>query len=167
MLIILILVFSMKFASSLILNKIQINSLVRRIIENNLITDKMLQSEFVPFVVDNDVLGYCKSDFAKLLESYKDIFVINNQNKIEFLHNFKNFDERTKAIAKVTLSLKEKGKITGWRDELFPVCDNFSSQPKFLIERAAYASFGTRGYGIHLNGYVKNIYMTTHKIFKP
>ena len=39
--------------------------------------------------------------------------------------------------------------------KLLPVVDSFSSSPVFLIERAAYPLFGVNGYGVHVNGWVR------------
>lgn len=40
--------------------------------------------------------------------------------------------------------LKDKGKIPGWRDELFPVTEGLDAEPFFLIERAAVSWFGLK-----------------------
>jgi isopentenyldiphosphate isomerase len=64
-------------------------------------------------------------------------------------------ESRTEAIAHVTDKLRQQGVITGWRDELFPVSDNFYSPPLFLMERAAVNCLGILEYGVHINGLVK------------
>jgi hypothetical protein len=56
----------------------------------------------------------------------------------------------------VTAVLKDEGVIRGWRNELVEAVSAFNEPPAFLIERAAYPFFGVRGYGIHVNGFVKN-----------
>jgi hypothetical protein len=43
--------------------------------------------------------------------------------------------------------------VQGWRDELYPVVDRFSSEPALLVERAAAAMFGIKAYGVQVNGY--------------
>jgi len=50
----------------------------------------------------------------------------------------------------------DRGLITGWRGELLPVAGAFSDPPIFLIERAAVPYFGIKGYGIHVNGFIRD-----------
>ncbi|CAI5957751.1 unnamed protein product, partial [Closterium sp. NIES-65] len=61
--------------------------------------------------------------------------------------------ERTEAVAGVLQRLREQGVVTGWRNELYPVGASFYAPPAFLIERAAAPLFGTKAYGVHMNGY--------------
>ena len=65
--------------------------------------------------------------------------------------------DRTAAMAIVTESLKDEGIIKGWRGEMVPVISSFSSPLALTIERAAYPYFGLKGYGVHINGYVRGI----------
>jgi isopentenyldiphosphate isomerase len=62
---------------------------------------------------------------------------------------------RTEAVGKVTLALLKDGVIKGWRNELLPVVETFDSPPVILMERAAYPLFGMKGYGVHVNGFVR------------
>lgn len=43
----------------------------------------------------------------------------------------------------------------GWRGEHYPVSKSFYAAPALTVERATVPRFGTMGYGVHLNGYVK------------
>lgn len=47
--------------------------------------------------------------------------------------------------------------IAGWRDELLPVVASFSGEPVLLMERAAVPWFGMKAYGVHINGYVRDL----------
>ena len=51
--------------------------------------------------------------------------------------------------------LRDKGVITGWRNELYPVSGGFNQPPLLLIERVAAPYFGVKAYGVHVNGYVE------------
>jgi len=64
----------------------------------------------------------------------------------------RNLESRTQAVATVMEELKEKGIVTGWRDELYPVSDSFYNPPIFLMERAATDLLGVLSYGVHING---------------
>lgn len=46
--------------------------------------------------------------------------------------------------------------LKGWRDEYYAVSESFGSDTLFLLERAALSYLGITGYGVHINGYVKN-----------
>lgn len=39
---------------------------------------------------------------------------------------------------------RSSGVITGWRNELYPVCETFYTEPVMLIERAAAVHFGVK-----------------------
>lgn len=49
-----------------------------------------------------------------------------------------------------------KHQLSGWRDELYAVAESFAHPTLFLLERAALSFLGLTGYGVHINGYVKN-----------
>ena len=65
-------------------------------------------------------------------------------------------DSRTKAVASVMEELRDSNYITGWRDEMYPVANNFDkvTTPVFLIERAAASLLGVMEYGVHINGLI-------------
>ena len=45
--------------------------------------------------------------------------------------------------------------FAGWRNEWFPVLTRFGAPPLMRLERAAVPMFGVHGYGVHMNGYVR------------
>lgn len=49
--------------------------------------------------------------------------------------------------------LSEDGVIPGWRNEMYPVVNFFGASPFFSLERAAVPYFGTKAYGVHINGF--------------
>ena len=65
-------------------------------------------------------------------------------------------DERTKALAGCTLMLKEKGIVRGWRNEFYDVSPRWLTEAHCKIERAAAPIFGTKSYGVHINGFVED-----------
>lgn len=56
-------------------------------------------------------------------------------------------------------SLRNKGLITGWRDEAFAYLDS-QGHERFRLERAAFRTFGFLSRAVHINGYTSN-----HKIW--
>lgn len=65
-------------------------------------------------------------------------------------------ETRTEAVAKVSEALRASGHVVGWRDELVSVTSSFGTPPLFNMERAAYPLMGIAGYGVHINGFVKD-----------
>ena len=47
-------------------------------------------------------------------------------------------------LSGVLQTLREKGVITGWRDELYPVTTSFDTEPALLVERAAAVHLGIK-----------------------
>jgi len=146
----------LSIAQHRVMNDDEMRACLARIDENNLISEADLstKSKYVPFVVDSKVYGYCQPSFTEKLASFPDVLSVTG-NVIEFNTGIAPTEPaRTEAMSHVTQSLREAGVITGWRDELLPVVESFGADPVFLVERAAYPWFGTRGYGIHVNGFV-------------
>jgi len=63
-------------------------------------------------------------------------------------------DARTDSVMSVMKNLKDKGIITGWRDELYPLATGFYGEPILFVERAAAPFLGMLQYGVHINGLV-------------
>ncbi|MCP1117147.1 NUDIX hydrolase [Robbsia andropogonis] len=59
---------------------------------------------------------------------------------------------RTRALGEVIATLRDDGRITGWRDEIFAIRNTFDDPPLAFIERAASRFFGTMTYAVHVNG---------------
>ena len=51
--------------------------------------------------------------------------------------------------------MRAEGLVPGWRDEPYPVAEAYNAPCLLTIERAAVPLFGVRGYGVHMNGYVR------------
>ena len=54
------------------------------------------------------------------------------------------------------IQLRDDGLITSWRDELYAASSSYAEPPSLLIERAAIPFFGVCGYGVHMNGFVRD-----------
>ena len=65
-------------------------------------------------------------------------------------------DARTAALNKSMQKLIEKKVVTGVRNEYYPVLKRWGEDPFCLIERSAAPLFGTKSYGVHVNGYVED-----------
>ena len=78
-----------------------------------------------------------------------------SRERVDFFCSPNTYWKRTFAIGEIADFLRSCGLISGWRNEKFPVGTSFESNILFEIERAAIPIFGLKGYGIHLNGFVK------------
>jgi len=113
----------------------------------------------VDFVVDGQKLGKVTPKVAdRLCNTSPSIFQMADSSSPLTLGKSagNNTESRTKAVASVMEELRDSGYITGWRDELYPVANNFDNvkSPVFLIERAAASLLGVMEYGVHINGLV-------------
>ena len=151
------------------------NHILHRINVMNTIP-KDVQSSLIHFVVDNRVLGKVTPQIAQLLvnsscDDNHGIFELvtaesddsDNKDRSTMLLTLgraagTTFEERTNSVSKITTNLHNRGYITGWRNELYPVSDSFDNSkqqpPLFLIERAAVPILGILEYGVHINGLV-------------
>lgn len=123
-----------------------------------------IRSSLLDFTVDGQVLGKVLPVTAELLcsasspssEEGPPTFEMQAasggltlSDKIE-----PTYEARTAAVARVTQTLKERGIVKGWRDELYPVTTGFYNTPTFAMERAAIPLLGAIEYGVHINGLV-------------
>ncbi|CAK9152737.1 unnamed protein product [Ilex paraguariensis] len=119
-------------------------------------------SEFVPFVVVDQIVGYVHNGFADHLRRFADVFIFpkNNSHGCRFgyhvtLHPMLRTPEvMTSAVEDVVKCLGEE-LIPGIRNELYPVTSCFGTPVFFSLERAAAPYFGIKAYGVHMNGYVE------------
>jgi hypothetical protein len=110
-------------------------------------------TRFRPFLVAGAAVGWVKHDFAERLRAFADVFVVEAA-RVRLADRLAGFDSRTAAVAAVLDQLREAGEIAGWRDERYPVGTAFGAPPLLAMERAAVPFFGTRSYGVHINGFV-------------
>ena len=106
------------------------------------------------FLVAGRRIGFMRRDLARQLDRYPSVFRVSDEN-VSVAEHLDTFDYRSAAIDSVIREMRQEGLITGWRDELFPVSENYGQPPLFDLERAAVPLFGVKAYGVHLNGYVR------------
>jgi|MDSY01.2.fsa_nt_gb isopentenyldiphosphate isomerase len=123
--------------------------------------------ELLPLVCDGATLGgIVKALAEELVGDGNGAFVFgdsddgdNSHGGAVLLHprlREASFEDRNAAVAATCDSLRERGVVTGWRDELVAVVPSYDADPAFLVERAAYPLLGCKGYGVHVNGYVED-----------
>jgi len=110
------------------------------------------QEDFIPFVVDNELLGAVPKNRLTLFEDEKHVFIFE---KGILTLKPQTFEERTFEIEKVMQKWFQMGIFKYWKNEPYRVSHDFNAEPKFLIERAAASLLGVQKYGVHLNGFVR------------
>ncbi|KAL9810873.1 Nudix hydrolase 20 [Arabidopsis thaliana] len=102
--------------------------------------------EFIPFVIEEQIVGYIHKRFTEYLREFHDIFTFSQNGScpdrvdgyVTLNLMLQKPEDRTRAVADVIKILGDKGIIPGIRNE-----------------RAAAPYFGIKGYGVHMNGYVE------------
>jgi len=110
---------------------------------------------YVPFRVDGADLGLVHREFVDRLRRFPDVFRVDGAGVV-LDGRLIGFEARTAAVDAALRDLRGEGAFVAWRDEAYPVAESFSAPPVFAMERAAVPRFGVRGYGVHLNGYVRD-----------
>ncbi|CAL9092676.1 unnamed protein product [Musa textilis] len=136
-----------------------------------------LKSEFVPFLVEDQIVGYIHNGFLDHLRQFKEVFTIglhnndcHDESHVKFHSSLITPEERTRAVGDAIKCLGEL--IPGTRNELYPVTSSYGMPVFFSLERAAAPYFGIKAYGVHMNGYVemdgqKFLWIGKRSVFKP
>ncbi|NKB60351.1 MAG: DUF4743 domain-containing protein [Alphaproteobacteria bacterium] len=111
-------------------------------------------SQFRPFCVAGQRLGWVGADFASRLTAWPDVFNVGTDG-IELASRHDDFEARSAAMDVPLRTLAESGVIFAWREEAYPVMANWGDPPLLQMERAACPSFGIRSWGVHMNGFVR------------
>lgn len=117
--------------------------------------DRTHPNNTIPFIVEGRTIGYVFPHFALKLAPFDDVFEVEEGRNVRLVETLSTPEEKTEAMERVTIQLRDEGVIRGWRGEKYEVKDRFQEQPCFFIERAAAKYFGLKTWGIHVNGYVK------------
>jgi len=109
---------------------------------------------YVPFVISDTVIGRIERGFLAQLRPYQDVLDVSDKG-VRVNEALGTYDRITDAFAVVLSDLKDRGLVSGWRGEPYPVGVAYSEPAIFEMERAAVPLFGVRGYGVHVNGFVE------------
>ena len=111
--------------------------------------------KFLPWLIGGEIAGWVRRDVAARLRNYPTVFAVDDK-AVRLRDHLASFDHRSAAIGDVARDLYEAGVFAGWRNEWFPVVTRFGAPPLMRLERAAVPMFGVHGYGVHMNGYVRD-----------
>lgn len=109
--------------------------------------------DYLPLRVEGARVGWVRPRLVAALSRYGEVFCVG-ADAVDLAPSLAGFAERSAAVASVVRSLIEENILSEWRDEPYAVGARFT-EPLFMIDRGAVPPFGIRGYGVHLNGFVR------------
>jgi 8-oxo-dGTP pyrophosphatase MutT (NUDIX family) len=110
-------------------------------------------TRYLRFVVAGQHVGWIKPELGAELGLRKDVF-LQDDATLAMHPSLADAAARSAAMADVLGQLRDKGRIPGWRNELYPVNRHYDETPFLVMERAAAPLFGVMAYGVNLNGFV-------------
>lgn len=110
---------------------------------------------YLPFLAGGQRVGLIRRDFIPHLVDFKAVFQLSDA-AVTMAQTLDTPTARTAAMADVLADLRTGGLIPGWRDEPYAVRAHWGTAPLFQMERAAVPLFGVEGYGVHVNGFVRD-----------
>ncbi|XP_031501223.1 nudix hydrolase 20, chloroplastic-like [Nymphaea colorata] len=121
-----------------------------------------LLSDFLPFVIEGQVVGYIHPCIIDHLKKFPDAFSLDQNNNhgnsgdsyVTLHSSLRSPDDRTDTVGDTIKCLGESI-VPGIRNELYPVTSAFGMPVFFSLERAAAPLFGIKAYGVHMNGYTE------------
>lgn len=105
----------------------------------------------VPLLAGNDRIGLLRRDNAEALRRFSDVFSVTADN-VQLLSRG-DAAAVSGAVDAVVDALVTENRVPKWRNETFDVAPRWGAPPVFRLDRGAVPFFGTRAYGVHLNGY--------------
>jgi hypothetical protein len=96
-------------------------------------------------------IGFVRRDNAEVLSRFPEVFRVSD-SRVEIVAKGEAV-EISLAVDQVVDALVAERQIPKTRNETFAVAARWEAPPIFHLDRGAVPFFGTRAYGVHLNGY--------------
>ncbi len=109
--------------------------------------------KFKPFCIGGEILGWVTREARDLVAQNVDDFV-KEDKKLVLNPGLQDFNSHSAALAKAAKLLAKHYDVK-LRRELYPVVKNWGDDPLAALDRAAVPWFGVRGFGVHVNGFVR------------
>jgi len=107
----------------------------------------------VPLVAGTDRIGLVRRDNAAALKRFPEVFAVeDDQVRLVAAGAAAAVSQ---AVEEVVDALVVEHHIPKWRNETFDVAPGWGAPPVFRLDRGAVPFFGTRAYGVHLNGFLR------------
>ena len=108
----------------------------------------------VPLLAGDERVGLLRRDNAEALRQFADVFAVE-EHAVRLVARY-DVDTLSRIIDRVVDVLVVERRVPKWRNETFDVAPRWGAPPIFRLDRGAVPFFGTRAYGVHLNGYRRN-----------
>jgi 8-oxo-dGTP pyrophosphatase MutT (NUDIX family) len=107
----------------------------------------------LPLTAGDARIGLLRRDNADALRRFRDVFAVG-EHGVELVAGG-GVDAVSRAVDAVVDALVTEHRVPKWRNETFAVAPRWDMPPVFRLDRGAVPFFGTRAYGVHLNGYYR------------
>lgn len=108
-------------------------------------------SDFVPFEVEGQRLGYIHHEHLPWLEDWREVFELFPQ-KVTLHPALTTPERRTQAVDEVVSSWVQQGFLAP-HSEYYDLCTAWGATPPLKIMRGAHRIFGGLSFGVHVTGY--------------
>ncbi|CAK0745547.1 hypothetical protein CCP4SC76_1630006 [Gammaproteobacteria bacterium] len=109
---------------------------------------------FHPWWVDDERVGFLRSVLAERLLAFSEVFV-SRRAGLTLAPDLVGFEDRTRAVHRVALSLVQDGLVEAPIGEWYSVTARDRGKARLALDRAFAPAFGIRALGQHLNGFVR------------
>ena len=109
------------------------------------------RTRVVPLVIGDRRVGWLRHDNAAALARFPRVFAAEG-DRVHLVAEG-DADAVSAAVDEVVEALLAERLVPKWRNETFDVMPRWGDQALFRLDRGAVPFFGTRAYGVHLNGY--------------
>jgi len=114
-------------------------------------------NDYVPFVVDDQLVGRFRHAFAERLADWPEVFAVK-KSAVSLHQKLQGYEQRSSVIDELLQALIACGDhsyMPYLLGEMYAVSANRREEALFEIDRSAAALFGIRSFGQHLNGFVR------------
>jgi 8-oxo-dGTP pyrophosphatase MutT (NUDIX family) len=112
------------------------------------------RARVVPLVAEGRRIGWLRRDNAEALAPFRHVFAVGSD--AVRLVAAGNVDAVSAAVDAIVEALVAEKHVPKWRNETFDVMARWGDPPIFRLDRGAVPFFGTRAYGVHVNGVVRD-----------
>ncbi len=105
----------------------------------------------VPLLAGGERIGLLRRDNAEALRRFPQVFAVGDDRVLLVAQG--DAEAISRAVDQVVDALVAEKHIPKTRSETFDVARRWGAPPLFRLDRGAVPFFGTRAYGVHLNGY--------------
>ena len=106
-----------------------------------------------PLLLGGARIGRVRHDLARRLAAFPRVFHVT-ENAVAISERLADPEARTHAVHEVAVELAGRGEIPRLRGETYGVAEAWDAPARLRLDRGLVPLFGTRSYGVHLNGYV-------------